>query len=377
MNIDLTVALANALSPQAETHGQLLQRGLASDGLSGGITRTAPVPLSKTVLQLNAFPVTLNPANFANPYSRENPGGDIRTAYAFRKIADPVPSLSRTYNPSGHSTEEVYGNLVQFASILEKERFVAGVFGSANETFSKAALVPLTSQPDEWRLVGAMPSDWYDVTQVERFQDVELDLTGSEDASGQFTVVPGSEIMQWRMGDPARPKAMEASHKDTQILSLKLKYLQVTFERPWLDFELFNLSGWFLQGQPRGYLSTGLIDDNQGILPLLTTGMVVGIDITADVYIGGKGRDLVLHALSAKKSLSLGPFQFMSVAASQAGNEVRCKTVTSDSAGAVLHVVGMISNLVPLAPQHPSTKNDRRERRGRETRRHNYHGRTS
>jgi hypothetical protein len=375
MNLNLTAALANVLPARAETHDQLLRWEPTSDGLLGGITRTAPVPLSKPVLQLNAFPVTLNPAVLANPYSRQNPDGDMRAAYAFRKIVDPVPSLSRTYHPSGHSIEEIYGNLVNYASIPGNQRFVAGAFSSANKKFREAALSALSIMPGEWRLVGAMPSDWYDVTQVERFQDVELDLTGSEDASGPFTVVPGSETAQWRLGDPARPEATETPHKDTQILSLKLKYLQVTFERPWLDFELFDLSGWSLQGQPSGYYSTGRIDDNRGVLPLLPTSLILGIDIAADVHLGDEDRDLVAHAVSAKKALSLGPFQFMAVAASGASNEVRCKTGTADSAGAVLHVVGMISTLVPLAPKDSSMESDFRKRRGRETRRHNYHGR--
>ena len=375
MNLNLTAALANALTARAETHGQLLQRGLASDGLSGDIARTAPEPLSKPVLQLNAFPVTLNPANFANPYSRQNPAGDMRASYAFRKLVDPVPSLSRTYNPSGHSIEELYGNLVNYASISGNQRFVVGAFNSANKKFSEAALSALSIMPGEWRLVGAMPSDWYDVTEVKRFQDVELDLTGSEDASGPFTVMPGSESPQWRLGDPARPEATAAPHKDTQILSLKFKYLQVTFERPWLDFELFDLSGWSLQGQPRGYYSTGRIDDNRGVLPLLPTSLILGIDIAADVHLGGEDSDLVAHAVTAKKALSLGPFQFTAMAAPGASKEVRCKAGTADSAGAVLHVVGMISTLVPLAPKDSSMESDFRKRRGRETRRHNYQGR--
>jgi hypothetical protein len=54
--------------------------------------------------------------------------------------------------------------------------------------------------PGTWRQYPT-PEDWYDLTQRDRFKDVEIDLTGDAPSGGGFITLPGSdepERLKWR-----------------------------------------------------------------------------------------------------------------------------------------------------------------------------------
>jgi hypothetical protein len=60
---------------------------------------------------------------------------------------------------------------------------------------------PLGGIPGTWRPVYPTPEDWYDLTQRDRFKDVEIDLTGDAPSGGGFITLPGSdepERLKWR-----------------------------------------------------------------------------------------------------------------------------------------------------------------------------------
>jgi hypothetical protein len=301
---------------------------------------------ARPILQLNDVPLPLNPANYRNAYSNSNPQGDQRTLYAFRALVDPVPEFGRAYRPSARSTERVYQNLVQGASVGQGQNFATAVLASARRAFEESALENLVITPGKWQPVYAAPSDWYDPAQLGRFQPIDLDLTESN-GSGPFILLAGSERLQWRLGDPRRPEVTKQPDPDTRPTSLRFRCLQVTLERPWLDFELFGLRGWYLQGQPEGYYSTGQTATNQGVLPLVPTCLLLGTDIRLDARVGPNDRDLVRRAVATGASLSLGPFELGSVAL--AGDRVQA--VPADKPA--LYLVGWCSDLVPLSPSTP------------------------
>jgi len=345
MSLDLTAALARALPepPPAGLGARLAKAAPFGRGRTAVLATGAD---ARPVLQLNDVPLPLNPANYRNPYSNTNPQGDQRTLYAFRALVDPVPEFGRAYRPSARSTERIYQNLLEGASVGQGQDFTTAVLASARRAFEESALENLVGTPGKWHPVYATPSDWYDPTQLGRFQPIDLDLTESN-GSGPFVLLAGSERLQWRLGDPRRPEVTKQPDPDTRPTSLRFRCLQVTLERPWLDFEFLGLRGWYLQGQPQGYYSTGQTELNQGILPLVPTCLLLGTDIRLDANVGPGDRDLIRRAVATGASLSLGPFNLGLIAL--AGDRVQA--VPADKPA--LYLVGWCSDLVPLSPATP------------------------
>jgi hypothetical protein len=347
MSLDLTAALARALPEPAPAPGARLAKAAPFGHGPAAVFATGAD--ARPVLQLNDVPMPLNPADYRNSYSNTNPQGDQRTLYAFRALVDPVPEFGRAYRPSARSTERIYQNLVQGASIQTGQDFTTAVLASARKAFEESALENLVITPGKWHPVYAAPSDWYDPIQLDRFQPIELDLT-DRNGSGRFIVLAGSERLQWRLGDPRRPELTKQPDPDTQPTSLRFRCLQVTLERPWLDFEVFGLRGWYLQGQPQGYYSTGQTATNKGILPLVPTRLLLGTDIRLDARVGADDRDLIRRSVATGAALSLGPFNLGSVAL--AGDRMQARPADKPA----LYLVGWCSDLVPLSPSTPGNQ---------------------
>jgi hypothetical protein len=346
MKLDLAAALARAL-PEPGAPGPLLAKAAPLD--RGPAPVLASEAAARPVLQLGELPLPINPGDYRNPYSNTNPQGDQRTLYAFRTLVDPVPEFGRAYRPSARSTEKVYQNLVQGASVRKGQDFVTAVLAGARRTFEENALESLVITPGKWHPVYATPADWYDPAQTGRFQPIELDLTDG-DGSGPFTLLPGNDRLQWRLGDPGRPEITKDPDPATLPTSLRFRCLQVTLQRPWLDFEVFGLRGWFLQGQPKGYYSNGQAADNQGVLPLVPTRLLLGTDIQLDASLGPDDRDLAQRAAAAGASLSLGPFNLASLFS---GDRVQGFATGRANDQPAVYVVGWCSDLVPLSPHMP------------------------
>ncbi|MEU6821052.1 hypothetical protein ABZ921_10510 [Streptomyces atriruber] len=79
-------------------------------GIGGGqpILRRAQTYMS---LQLPGNPV--DPAQFANPWSPNNPTGSVAASENFATLVDPVPLMTPAYAVGGVSTDNVYGEIVR------------------------------------------------------------------------------------------------------------------------------------------------------------------------------------------------------------------------------------------------------------------------
>ena len=115
-----------------------------SDGVAavGGQVRTA-----KPILQLNRFPVTLDADRYQNARSGRNPGGDLRSLFAFHQLVDPVPAYTRSYSPSAGSTEQIYESLLNGASVDGDSPFSAGVLSEAKALFESEKFAKLDGTP--------------------------------------------------------------------------------------------------------------------------------------------------------------------------------------------------------------------------------------
>lgn len=316
--------------PQAVGPKRLMMAPLA--GPEQNVMATA-VPAVKPVLQLADLPLSINPDHYRNALSSTNPEGDLRAARAFRDLVDPVPPFERGYVPTAFSVEANYGLVVGNAQVQQQGSVAQMLLARAQRSFVTAAQPSLDGTPDNhWRLVDAVPSDWWDTSDPTRFQKVDLDLDGG--GKDDFTILGGSDTMSWRVDG----KAATPLHPATKLKTLSFRYQSVLLRRNWCDPTVFTLGGWKLVGEPAGFCSSGGTEANVGILPLLPTCILVGCDVT----LAADWAPADAKMLDAVGSLpvSLGPFP---LERSLGGGQVK--------GSPPLFLAAVISTLVPYSPQ--------------------------
>lgn len=287
---------------------------------------------NKPILQLNAFPVTLDPARYANAKSTSNPNGSFTTLYAFRNLVDPIPEFTQNYVPSDKSTEAIYNQLINGASVTGDNSFATQVLSDAQKQATTITFANMDGTPGLWRPVYTSPENWYDTSGAGSYKKMNLEeLVGK---NGSFNLLQSQEQFQWYVNDSRQRSTSKRINFGTKIHSIWFKCLIVQLIRPWLNTTLFETSGWFLSGQPRGYCSSGRTDKNHGIIPLLPTSILVGtqVEIVADWH--PDDQKYLEIAKSGTNKVSFGPF-----------------LIEPKEATPTLQLIGWVSSLIPFSPQ--------------------------
>lgn len=288
-------------------------------------------PTDKPVLQLNPFPISLETHLYENARSDSNPNGDMKPLFAFRELVDPVPKFDQFYSPGG-STEAIYENILLGASMAEDSAYTAQVFANARRQFQEVSFARMDGTPGVWRPVYAVPGNWYDASLDTHFKDVEIDLqTASGQAAPCITIGAASDLQLAVDDHGVRLLPIDNS---TTIRSVRMKCLLVQFRRPWFNPLLFESGGWYLSQQAEGFCSSGDASENQGVIPLLPTGMLITKDVAITAEWSQRDRALLESAETSGTPLSLGPF-----------------TLNRDRHAPGLEVLGWISSLVPYSPK--------------------------
>ena len=273
---------------------------------------------SSQIVQVSPLPLTLKLVDFKNAYSNVNPEGDIFAAQKFQQLVDPAPALTQEYMTSTSSIEDVYGGIVHGASAPIKSTYLTRMIANAKQNFD------INSQSDfvthgEWRLIEANPHDWY-TDNADRYKTVKIPLDNDGHEASPTTLT---------LGDKQVPLS-----EATQLTHCELEYMLVRFIRPWMDFTLFKTDGWWLTGQQPGYCSSGRGDINSGILPLVTTGMILVRSAQFEGDWHPEDEKKINECSEANKDICLGPYRLSK----------KTESVSTVS------VVAWISELVPLSP---------------------------
>jgi hypothetical protein len=301
---------------------------------SDAILRGGKIADLRPVLQLNALPMTLLPAIYANAHSSANPNGSYTSLYAFSELADTIPQFAEYFSASLNTVSSIYGSLLYGASIGGNQQYVEQVLAGARSAFDAAALSNMDGIPGTWYPAYATPDDWYTTSNPDRFSDITIDLTGGAGINeGPYQILKPASANSLSLKAGNAPSV--PVDQDRSIKSIKFKYLEVGISRPWLDFQIFNLGGWSIPGQDAGYFSSGDTGSNDGTLPLITTSMLVAIDVEVAAQWSAKDRQVLDDAKQRGEPISAGPFVLN--ADSNQANE--------------LHLIGWVSRLVPLAPR--------------------------
>ena len=327
-------AIAAALPPVQRPRFLLAGAPLARDGL----TPSAPLPVVSTtsVLQFGLTPLALDLKKYADARSNARPDGDLRALVAFRDLVDPLPSFTRYYASSGASTESVYDSIIEGATAAAGTPYAVRLLDEARKQFDANAFANMDGTAGLWRPVYAVPEDWTDLSIAGRFQDLAVDLS-SAGSGGAYAMIGDAAPLALTIAGPGTGPAPKALDPATTIHSLRMKYLLVSFRRPWLRSELFHAGGWSLSQQRSGFCSSGELRANAGVFPLLPTGMLLGRELAIDVTWGAADRAQLAAARSQGVQVSLGPFRLNLAAPS---NDVQ--------------LIAWTSSLVPFSPQQSS-----------------------
>lgn len=134
----------------------------------------------------------------------------------------------------------------------------------------------------------------------------------------------------------------------TKLKSIHFQAIRVNLVRPWLMFQVFKMGGWYLKEQPPRLYSSGRSDENSGIMPLLTVGLVVAVDIEVTGHWRGRDLTVTQQVRTGSDAVSFGPFALKGGVGAGFTAAIRGATVSSDA----FQVVGWISSLVPLTPKN-------------------------
>jgi len=287
---------------------------------------------ARPVLQFGLTPVALDLRRYADARSNSRPDGDLRALAAFRDLVDPLPSFSRCYVASGMSTERLYESILEGATLAAESPFAARLLADARAQFEANAFANMDGTAGRWRPVYAIPDDWTDLSIEGRFQDLAVDPPQQAGDGAAYAMIGAPAPLGLSVGGPAGT-ATPVDPKTT-IHSFRMKYLPVFFNRPWLRYELFQSGGWLLSQQRSGFCSSGELQENEGVFPLLPTGMLLGRDVALDVSWGSADQAVLSSALACGAPVSLGPFRL-------------------DAAARAMDVqlVAWTSSLVPFSPR--------------------------
>lgn len=279
------------------------------------------------IIQRCANPIPVKPEIYKNAFSPQNPEGCLIALQEFSKLADNVPTFSRYYSRSNISIERTYSHLISGVTITPDSDYVRAMFSEAKENFEYNKYLKMGGgAPGYWHPVYAYPDDWYEPS---GFTDLNFNLTSEEENNGRYRTIPTkselgipNELLDGSNQEKLKKVELDP---DTKLKSINFKFKQVDLYRDdWLDFSIFGIGNWAVKGLKKGYYSSGTIEKNAGVMPLVTSSILLAMDVKIDAEYAGDDEKVIKE----NKNLLYGPFAL--------NNKIQ--------------IFGWISSLVPLSP---------------------------
>ncbi|ELR64396.1 hypothetical protein C942_02576 [Photobacterium marinum] len=290
--------------------------------------------LTKPILQLNTFPITLNPEKFKNPLSTSNPDGSLEALWNFRQLIDPIPEFSHYYSPSLRSTESTFEMIVKGASISNDFPFTSSVIAETQKKLAMLKYANMDNTLGSWAPVYASPSDWYDISNG-RYKSLDFDLDKVGNSDSPFATI-GQSMSNKELSICSNCKAVTTKSiaAASKVKKVSLKFMQVNLLRPWYNELLFDTNGWYLAGQQAGFCSSGRLDANDGTIPLLPTSVILATDVDVDADWSHEDQKAIDGAIAQGDHVSLG-------------------NVVISAPSHFIQVIGWITELTPFSPKMP------------------------
>lgn len=300
---------------------------------------------SKPLIQMAAFPMSLEIEKYINPYSPSSPKGSYISAYSFRDLVNSVPKFSKYYTPGSNTIEKIYGNMLKGVKVPEEFSSISSTFADAKQLFEQSKLAAMDGIPSNWWLANANPNNWASKIQDKaKLPELIIDMNNlSGSFNNKFSIIDGSNPVELKIKDKdSKALNRQRLSNKSSLEVIRFKYIWVNITRDWLDTEVFNMSNWYIPGFNRGYYSNGKAAQNNGVLPLIPTSVLIGTDIEITASIGDSDLSVIKTAIEDKHEVSIDVFPVSAVDSSS-----NKSLLTYNDA----FVMAYISELTPLAPK--------------------------
>lgn len=326
---DLTALIAAEFSKQQETSNRASRR-------SGN---------PQVLLQLNSTPFIINTEEYKNAQSASNPLGDYKAAYRFSLLADVIPILSPNYVSSMNTLSKIWRNLIN--SMNTENSFTRSILEDSITNFKSAKMAGIGGIPEDWYNVVASPTNWCELLENEKnLLPLEIDLMNGDDEQKEFLVLNNQSGWNWKIISE-NSNTETPINRNSAITKISMNVLRVDFYRSWLDFELLNSPAWKIDGIDEGYYSSGKLDNNDGIFPLIPQGFLVGNNIKIEGEFSKEDLNLISESQDIGQTLSLGSLMLQNKDVLVDIVQENDKTILSSKTN---QIIGFISRIVPLSP---------------------------
>ncbi|MEV4925095.1 hypothetical protein [Streptomyces roseoverticillatus] len=289
--------------------------------------------------------VILEPSGKDVASAAADDAGTPAAAEALADLANTVPAAAATFFDTGGAYDDLWDFVLRSARPTGPDDdparvTLANLINDNRADFELMARARMGSTGDLYHPVLAEPTDWLgeDGWTSASFR------VGGEDPAPAPAPAPGVQVpqelpdLEWRLiaaREDVQPQPIwhepelatadqiqtEAFHNPDRVVDvtakvapadtdtpsgveLSFQYRVIGLQRPWLRAHLCQLGGWAIPGLPAGGLSNGMPEGNPGILPLITTRMLVVRNLVAKA----RWSDADHARAASAETLALGPF---------------------------------------------------------------------
>ncbi len=159
--------------------------------------------------------------------------------------------------------------------------------------------------------------------------------------------LPNGEVVNHAEA-PVRPvviaQPVVAKPVTSSSLTLSMQVQRVNILREWMNPLLFRLGGWSLEGLAPGSLSTGTVDGNTGLFPLLPVAFLAIRNVSIHGTWSSDDKTYAGQATAAGSAVAFGPLTLSNAAASQSSFDGSTLTVPG------MQIVAWICSPLPKMP---------------------------
>jgi hypothetical protein len=274
------------------------------------------------MILMNDIPIILDPEEYKDAFSTGNPGGDRRPLWRFSVLVDPIPEYADFYRPSNQSTEQVYESIINGATTDGPNDYATNVIAEAKRVYEMCKEPALDQSMIYWQPVHAVPSDWYEAKAI-NFNEIIIDLN---------TLTDEEDALEWEIvkdDDSVEKIALDSS---SNMLDATMDIQMVSLQRPWLNPLIFDMDGWYLNGQREGFCSSGQ-GDGEGVIPIIPSSVIIGTPARINAKWSTKDQQIIDNARDNNHQLTLGPL------------------LLNSGQNSAIYVVGWTISSVPFSPK--------------------------
>lgn len=221
--------------------------------------------------------------------------------------------VNKAYNRwRAQGATQVEGALATLESSINN--IVKSAIKDAQSNFKQLEKSSSMGISDPWYMTYATPTNWYDISAIPNFTQLVLkskNITEKSDSKySKYSAGGTVKVGLWSVGAGASRENKESNeHMDANEFELSAKIAVVQINRPWINGLIFRMKGWYLNGQAKGGISNGTLENNSsGTLPLIPTAFIVAREIEITANWSTRDKSHVENNISGKASVGWGPF---------------------------------------------------------------------